>query len=695
MGKKKGGKNKSKGISGNNNNTTQSESKVNNTASVLLAARALFDGEECNALGARDAILQSLPAALISESVDVLELLGACELELAATCLSTCASTLSSSLSSHEHNHETAALEYLRRAVGLNAARMGPAAFLSLAQLCVGAEAVSFYNQGIAALSDELDVLVADDNGKSDDEHEHGEEIDALKRKISGALCSISEIYMTDCCDDPLAEQHCSSCTARAIELSPLLPEVHQTSASVLLSKCDPDAATSAILTSTSLWSPANMDSWPPYPTRVATAKILMEVSLYDNAAVVLETALQENDEDLEPWYLFSWCYYQMGGGDDDDGNDDDMGEDNATENVSLEDKVDCFVDAKECLERLFELASKQNEFDVDPNMLEHANQMLSHVSSVLNSHPGLVKQIEELHRDREIGEEFGDGNINNEAGEEDDAMEIHSLNPSWLIATISYYGPKAAKRRQIIRETWQKLYATPDITCRFILAKANDPDTQLDYILFENETFGDLVVLDSIPEDSRTANTVKSIEFFKSLNPYLNGTNSHLRRDFVSKADDDSFIYATEFRKRYLDQNYAQERTIIGRNCSGCKPYLYAAGQFYTMSLPMIDHISQLHATNKIINMDEDALNGLLLLNNHEFHPQNYTFIHVENKFAFDWSPAINDSSLNNHRVTIDSLNPHKMKQDADYLLVASLFGPDGVDHAMVESLDQTQSYL
>ncbi|KAI8622113.1 hypothetical protein BC830DRAFT_1053888, partial [Chytriomyces sp. MP71] len=180
------------------------------------------------------------------------------------------------------------------------------ATYLYLGQLCLGAEAVAFYEMGIKGLEDEIEILVA--SGGGDEE----EEINSLKRKISSALCSMTEIYMTDCCDDPLAEQNCTAFTARAQQLDPASPEVHQTRASVLLSRCLPAEAAHAIADSLALWSLEKHNTWPAYPTRLASAKILMEVGSNEEAAAVLETVLKENDEDLEVWYLFSWCYYRM-----------------------------------------------------------------------------------------------------------------------------------------------------------------------------------------------------------------------------------------------------------------------------------------------------------------------------------------------------------------------------------------------
>ncbi|KAJ3267268.1 NAD-dependent histone deacetylase sir2 [Chytriomyces hyalinus] len=364
---------------------------------AIAAARAELD--RCNPTTARDILLAAANADPAAANADLLELLGFTEMDLATSYHSEVAhSELGDSVAALIANHSEQAEIYLRKAVELGKDRVEPATYLYLGQLCLGAEAATFYERGIKGLEDEIEIMVL---SGADDE----DEINNLKRKISAALCSMTEIYMTDCCDDPLAEQNCTEFMARAQAIDPSSPDVHSTAASVLLSKCEPEAATESILRSISLWSLEEPNTWPTYPTRLASAKVLMECGKDEEASGVLETVLKENDEDLEVWYLFAWCYYRMGGG----GCDEDMmGDTNA---VSIDDKVDCWVDAKECLEKLLELAEKDAE--ADPGMLQHASEMLQEVSLLLAQHPDIVLRVEEGQREN-VGYE-----------DEDDEMEM------------------------------------------------------------------------------------------------------------------------------------------------------------------------------------------------------------------------------------------------------------------------------
>jgi predicted Zn-dependent protease len=143
----------------------------------------------------------------------------------------------------------------------------------------------------------------------------------------------------------------------RAIEIDPTNPEVHQTAASVRLSQCRPVDAKECIEQSLSLWSSESPESiqWPAYPQRVACAKILLELGLYESAMFVLQTCQQENDQDPEGWYLFAWCYFRMGGGEAGAADQEiaaQVGGLNTLE-LSIEQKVAHWIDAKECLEKL------------------------------------------------------------------------------------------------------------------------------------------------------------------------------------------------------------------------------------------------------------------------------------------------------------------------------------------------------
>ena len=53
--------------------------------------------------------------------------------------------------------------------------------------------------------------------------------------------------------------------------------------------------------------------SIPSYESRISLVKLLIEISQYTQALSVLELLQKENDEVLDLWYLYGWCYFLMG----------------------------------------------------------------------------------------------------------------------------------------------------------------------------------------------------------------------------------------------------------------------------------------------------------------------------------------------------------------------------------------------
>ncbi|QDS72013.1 hypothetical protein FKW77_001924 [Venturia effusa] len=262
--------------------------------------------------------------------------------------------------------------------------------------------------------------------------------------------------------------------------------------------------------------------------------------------------------------------------------------------------------------------------------------------------------------------------------------------SPSWLIATMS--AAQSVQRRAIIRSTWQALYKNETIfRTRFVLS--NPGELWAPVIAVENATHGDIILLPHLKEDAHTANTVKSIEFLKYL------TSNSTSYDFVTKLDDDSYLDAHNFWKNYLEpriafdankspaESSALKRTIIARTLRR-STWTYPGGQFYTMTWDMVSLLAQLHDEHPINDEHEDVLIGRLL------HEAGLKWQHADlpNEVAFDYEEkdlrgdgtafAKADADLKGwrHAIGRGSVNPHKMKEDEEYLRVAACFDEEGV---------------
>lgn len=257
----------------------------------------------------------------------------------------------------------------------------------------------------------------------------------------------------------------------------------------------------------------------------------------------------------------------------------------------------------------------------------------------------------------------------------------IPDADRRWLIAT-----PMAAKsvtRRMIIRNTWQRLYrANTPFVSKFVFGKV--PDEWREYIRAENETYGDLIELVHLEENAHVANTIKSMEFFWWLSQ--TAPDSY---DFISKCDDDSFIDARMFWTKFLEPVRAAGKahnTTWGRTLH--RPdFQYAGGQFYTLTNDLMRSVSRIYHENPGEPTDEDLYVSKLMFEGGLKWDQ----VDLPSTIAFDyeatdlldpdmaWANEGADLTVWSHAVGPESINPHKMKTDDDYLKVAACWGEDG----------------
>ncbi|KAJ3045957.1 hypothetical protein HDV00_006223 [Rhizophlyctis rosea] len=245
----------------------------------------------------------------------------------------------------------------------------GSEKYLHLGQMSEGVEAIGFYTKGVEIGLKEVEAL-----------KEYPEEAEILRLKISSALCSMSEIYMTDMCDDPQAEHHAESFATRATQISPQNPEAYQTLASVRMSQCQPSEARTILKSSLPLWNSLDPASpyYPSYNTRLSLSKILLELDEYEDALFVIETCQLENDLDPEGWYLEGFAYWRMGGG----GVLEDGGEGvrEVTTEEEREGRSAVWGEARECFEKVLEI--QQRFGTVDDDMVEQCTQFLGVIRS-------------------------------------------------------------------------------------------------------------------------------------------------------------------------------------------------------------------------------------------------------------------------------------------------------------------------
>ena len=211
--------------------------------------------------------------------------------------------------------------------------------YMNLGQLCEGASALSWLERGVALVRAQREAA-SDAAGPTSTAGPSEPQLEAT-RALATALCSIAEVFLTDACDEPEAEERCNAAATEAVELARSLPtqtllEPFVTLASVRISQERPDEAKPLLLAALDIVANAEEDALPPFDARLSCAKLLMEVgeacgdgiddedggggssgegstSLAAEALELMQSLRLERDEALEVWYLTCIAALQAG----------------------------------------------------------------------------------------------------------------------------------------------------------------------------------------------------------------------------------------------------------------------------------------------------------------------------------------------------------------------------------------------
>lgn len=245
------------------------------------------------------------------------------------------------------------AIECFSKAVDISPDE-GHRKYLCLGQLSEGQEAVKLLLKGVDIMAKQFHCQGTSASSSA--------LCDITALDMSTAYCSLAEVYLTDCCFDDNAENKCGEYCSKALHYSDSNPDAYQLMGSYLLSKQECEKARTTLLQGLSLWLPTNqgddgagidLQQVPSYQSQVNWAKLLMEVEEYQNAHLVLDQLLREDDEVVEVWYLLGWLAH-------------------------LEDELPSAVD---CLTRCKELYTACG--CVDEQLLVHVEEMLEELGDV------------------------------------------------------------------------------------------------------------------------------------------------------------------------------------------------------------------------------------------------------------------------------------------------------------------------
>ncbi|EEY19669.1 predicted protein [Verticillium alfalfae VaMs.102] len=170
------------------------------------------------------------------------------------------------------------------------------------------------------------------------------------------------------------------------------------------------------------------------------------------------------------------------------------------------------------------------------------------------------------------------------------DAVDDDRPPRPWLAVVIC--AAEEMERRMIIRSSWMRMYGDLPVDTRFVVSNPGPDWTAA--VSSENQTFGDMIVLDHLQEDDVTANTVKTLALYQWL------IDHNHQYEFVSKMDTDLFFNARGFWDRFLEPRLTNstgryvstvERTVIGElYYSHSWDLAFPHGAMYTMTWDMVE---------------------------------------------------------------------------------------------------------
>ncbi|AEO70956.1 32735328-df86-41ad-9e67-04135fb3ccb0 [Thermothielavioides terrestris] len=250
-------------------------------------------------------------------------------------------------------------------------------------------------------------------------------------------------------------------------------------------------------------------------------------------------------------------------------------------------------------------------------------------------------------------------------------------------------------ERRMLIRYTWMKLFKDVPMDQRFVIS--NPGPEWMPVIQQENRTFGDLIVLDHLSEDDFTANTIKTVEYYRWL-----AEKSPRKYQFVSKMDTDLFLnaramYDRKLRPRMAPRNSSTDELVATVNHTLVGQFYYDSyhktsfphGAIYTVTWDIVELLPKLQDEFHVV-AGEDLTMAWLLMKAR----QKVTFVHMNESEKFEFDPkdmrpgertpwARKDTDLTSSWHALygeDVIAVHQLKKDEDWLMVAGVFDENGI---------------
>lgn len=178
----------------------------------------------------------------------------------------------------------------------------GHTKYLTAAQVFSGATSRSLYCKAVELLTRP---------GQEDSEE--------ATAQLSSAYVALSELYMSDLCDEPEAQTEAERFISLATGCDPSNPETWQAEANYKLVTQQFDAAKESLRKSLDLWLPQHAafletgegrQTSLTFNSRVATVQLCLDLEMFEEATQIAEGLIEEDEEVVTPWYLLGWLNY-------------------------------------------------------------------------------------------------------------------------------------------------------------------------------------------------------------------------------------------------------------------------------------------------------------------------------------------------------------------------------------------------
>jgi hypothetical protein len=228
-------------------------------------------------------------------------------------------------------------------------------------------------------------------------------------------------------------------------------------------------------------------------------------------------------------------------------------------------------------------------------------------------------------------------------------------------------------QRRQIMRAHQINPYKKYNLTFKFVLG--NTPSEYRQIIKHENDTYGDLLILEDVPDTKDIARTIKLFETFKYIEEKLPVYK------YIAKIDTDCFVNIAGFMNNYFNETVQEfELAAIGAIVRRGR-LEWIQGGFMAYSYKLMLFINKMYSKVRRTVYEEDFQMGWYL-NDAQV---NYTKVEVKQghqayDFYYDFQDVFNDT-----------IRVHELKKERDYVNVANCFDENGINHSHISLMRET----